>query len=58
VRSDLLAHFRKTGRPEVATPAVVLPVDALPLLATGKIDYPKAKEMAVAAAGPVVAVAE
>ena len=37
---DFLAHARSKGIPEIMVPRAVLKVDAVPLLGTGKVDYP------------------
>jgi acyl-[acyl-carrier-protein]-phospholipid O-acyltransferase / long-chain-fatty-acid--[acyl-carrier-protein] ligase len=52
----LLAHLRKAGAAEVMTPRRVLAVPAIPLLATGKPNYPAARaliEETMAAEAPV-----
>ncbi|MCC4114344.1 bifunctional acyl-ACP--phospholipid O-acyltransferase/long-chain-fatty-acid--ACP ligase [Aromatoleum toluclasticum] len=38
-RERLLAAARESGVPELAVPRKIVPVEALPLLGTGKIDY-------------------
>jgi acyl-[acyl-carrier-protein]-phospholipid O-acyltransferase/long-chain-fatty-acid--[acyl-carrier-protein] ligase len=42
----LLAHARASGIAEIAVPRTILIVDALPLLATGKVDYVATTAMA------------
>jgi acyl-[acyl-carrier-protein]-phospholipid O-acyltransferase/long-chain-fatty-acid--[acyl-carrier-protein] ligase len=42
----ILAHARSQGIAEVMVPRVVLAVAAVPLLATGKVDYPAARALA------------
>jgi acyl-[acyl-carrier-protein]-phospholipid O-acyltransferase/long-chain-fatty-acid--[acyl-carrier-protein] ligase len=42
---DILAFARERGVPELAVPRSVLTVGALPLLATGKVDYPAVGRM-------------
>jgi len=37
---DILAVARQRGVPEIMVPRAVLTVDAIPLLGTGKVDYP------------------
>ncbi len=37
---DFLAYARSKGIPEIMVPRAVLKVDAVPLLGTGKVDYP------------------
>lgn len=53
-RADLLRHARETGRAELLVPKEVRVVPKVPLLATGKVDYPAVqalvKEQAAAAA--------
>ncbi|CAA7618885.1 Acyl-CoA synthetase/AMP-acid ligase II [Candidatus Terasakiella magnetica] len=44
-RADLLAHFRAKGLAELLVPRTVLPVDKIPLLATGKTDYVGVKKL-------------
>ncbi len=44
--SALLARAREKGTAEIAVPRVVRVVEALPLLATGKVDYPAATRLA------------
>ena len=46
-RADFAAYIRAKGLPEVATPAEVIYVPAIPLLGTGKTDYGAVKEIAV-----------
>jgi acyl-[acyl-carrier-protein]-phospholipid O-acyltransferase/long-chain-fatty-acid--[acyl-carrier-protein] ligase len=43
---DILAHARARGMAEIAVPRTVLSVDAIPLLGTGKIDYPAVQRLA------------
>ena len=38
-RDDLLAYAKSQGIAELMVPRTILPVDSLPLLATGKVDY-------------------
>lgn len=49
-REALLVHARARGLSELAVPRVVLTVKALPLLGTGKPDYPAVKALAEAGA--------
>ena len=48
-RETLQAAARAGGWPEIAVPRKIKPVDALPLLGTGKIDYVTLKQWAEAA---------
>lgn len=48
---SLRAHCRARV-PTVFVPAHVVPLDSLPMNATGKVDRPRLKEMLLAAAGP------
>ena len=48
-RDALLSAARQLGLPELAVPRRIVPLDALPLLGTGKIDYVTLKKMAGAA---------
>ncbi|HVC63561.1 MAG TPA: acyl-[ACP]--phospholipid O-acyltransferase [Acetobacteraceae bacterium] len=55
---ELLAFARARGMPELLVPRVIHPVATIPLLATGKADYPAVErlvEAARAAAAPEVA---
>jgi len=45
---DILAEARARGVPELMVPRAVLPVAAMPLLGTGKIDYPAVQRLAAA----------
>ncbi len=45
---ELLAFARERGTPELMVPRVIQPVDAMPLLGTGKVDYPAVQRMAEA----------
>jgi acyl-[acyl-carrier-protein]-phospholipid O-acyltransferase/long-chain-fatty-acid--[acyl-carrier-protein] ligase len=49
----LLAHARERGVPEIMVPRALLTVSAIPLLSTGKVDYPAVERMAKAADQPV-----
>ena len=51
----LLAHVRSEGGAEIAAPRILRVVDALPLLGTGKVDYPSATRMAAEARAPAAA---
>ena len=48
-RDKLLAAAKENGTPELAVPRKIVPIDALPLLGTGKTDYVSLKKMAEAA---------
>lgn len=48
-RERLLASAREHGVPELAVPRKIVPIDALPLLGTGKIDYVTLRQWAEAA---------
>jgi acyl-[acyl-carrier-protein]-phospholipid O-acyltransferase/long-chain-fatty-acid--[acyl-carrier-protein] ligase len=58
-RSDLLAHAKARGVSELAVPAEILVVPAIPLLGSGKPDYVAvlalAKEKAGGATNPATA---
>ena len=43
---DFLAHARSKGIPEIMVPRAVLKVGAVPLLGTGKVDYPGVARLA------------
>jgi acyl-[acyl-carrier-protein]-phospholipid O-acyltransferase/long-chain-fatty-acid--[acyl-carrier-protein] ligase len=47
-RDALVDSARKLGVPELAVPRKILPVDSLPLLGTGKVDYVALKQYAEA----------
>lgn len=47
-REDMAAYFRQCGLTELGVPRRILVCEKLPLLATGKADYQKAREMALA----------
>jgi acyl-[acyl-carrier-protein]-phospholipid O-acyltransferase/long-chain-fatty-acid--[acyl-carrier-protein] ligase len=51
----LLAHARDRGIPEIMVPRALLAVPAIPLLATGKVDYPAVERLARAEEQPVPA---
>jgi acyl-[acyl-carrier-protein]-phospholipid O-acyltransferase/long-chain-fatty-acid--[acyl-carrier-protein] ligase len=42
----LLAHGRGRGVPEIMIPRALLPVTTMPVLATGKVDYPAVERLA------------
>jgi acyl-[acyl-carrier-protein]-phospholipid O-acyltransferase/long-chain-fatty-acid--[acyl-carrier-protein] ligase len=44
-RGALLAHAQDRGIPEIFVPRTIVPVKKLPLLGTGKTDYPAVKAM-------------
>ncbi|MEZ0211319.1 MAG: acyl-[ACP]--phospholipid O-acyltransferase, partial [Xanthobacteraceae bacterium] len=46
-RSALLAHGRELGATELMIPAEVLPLERLPLLGSGKVDFMAARRMAL-----------
>jgi len=50
-REAISAQFRAHGLGELMVPRTILPVDALPLLGSGKIDYAAAATLARAAVG-------
>ena len=47
---DLLAHARAQGVPEIMVPRTLLTVGAVPLLGTGKVDYPAVAALVAAQA--------
>lgn len=49
-RADLLAHAQARGVPEIFVPRTILYAKKLPLLGTGKTDYPAVKTLAEKAA--------
>ena len=50
---ELLAFARTRGVPELAVPRAVRVVDKVPLLGSGKTDYPAAQRVLTAVAEPV-----
>ncbi len=46
--SDLLAHFKATGAPELAAPRRIIHVNEVPVLGSGKTDYVAIQRMAEA----------
>jgi acyl-[acyl-carrier-protein]-phospholipid O-acyltransferase/long-chain-fatty-acid--[acyl-carrier-protein] ligase len=46
-RERLLAAAQTLGLPELAVPRVIRLIEELPLLPTGKVDYPRLKSMAM-----------
>ena len=44
--TGLLAHARERGVPEIMVPRALLTVPSLPLLSTGKLDYPAVERLA------------
>jgi len=46
-RDKLVAYFKSEKMPELSIPKRIIVVKQLPLLGTGKIDYQKAKELAL-----------
>jgi acyl-[acyl-carrier-protein]-phospholipid O-acyltransferase/long-chain-fatty-acid--[acyl-carrier-protein] ligase len=51
----LLAHARERGVPEIMVPRTLLSVPSMPLLATGKVDYPEVERLVRRADEPVAA---
>ena len=47
---DLLAYAREKGIPEIMVPRSLIAVDAVPLLGTGKVDYPAVTALVAARA--------
>jgi acyl-[acyl-carrier-protein]-phospholipid O-acyltransferase/long-chain-fatty-acid--[acyl-carrier-protein] ligase len=45
-RPQLTAAARELGLPELAVPRHIVPLDKLPLMGSGKVDYVRLKEMA------------
>jgi acyl-[acyl-carrier-protein]-phospholipid O-acyltransferase/long-chain-fatty-acid--[acyl-carrier-protein] ligase len=54
-RADILAQARARHAPELMVPAEVVSVDKLPLLGSGKIDYPAVARLVAAQAGEAAA---
>jgi acyl-[acyl-carrier-protein]-phospholipid O-acyltransferase/long-chain-fatty-acid--[acyl-carrier-protein] ligase len=50
-RADLIAHFAAQGAPELWVPRSVLMVPAIPVLGSGKVDYPGAAALAASKRG-------
>lgn len=48
IREQLAVQARLLGIPELAVPRKIIRVEALPLLGTGKVDYPRLHQMAEA----------
>jgi acyl-[acyl-carrier-protein]-phospholipid O-acyltransferase/long-chain-fatty-acid--[acyl-carrier-protein] ligase len=46
-RSAIQAHFRELGATELMIPAEILPMDTLPLLGSGKVDFMAARRLAL-----------
>jgi acyl-[acyl-carrier-protein]-phospholipid O-acyltransferase/long-chain-fatty-acid--[acyl-carrier-protein] ligase len=42
---EILAHARARMVPEIMVPRTILPVASVPLLGTGKVDYPAVQRM-------------
>ena len=42
----LVQHARERGTPEIMVPRLLLVIDAMPLLGTGKVDYPAVQRLA------------
>jgi acyl-[acyl-carrier-protein]-phospholipid O-acyltransferase/long-chain-fatty-acid--[acyl-carrier-protein] ligase len=51
----LLAHARQRGVPEIMIPRAMLPVPSMPVLSTGKVDYPAVERLVQTAEQPVAA---
>jgi acyl-[acyl-carrier-protein]-phospholipid O-acyltransferase/long-chain-fatty-acid--[acyl-carrier-protein] ligase len=49
-RNELLSQAQNDGLPEIAVPRCIIPVDRVPLLGTGKIDYVSTNKLVEAAA--------
>ncbi|MBN9057923.1 MAG: 2-acylglycerophosphoethanolamine acyltransferase, partial [Rhizobiales bacterium] len=45
-RNELIASAKAHGVPEIMVPKRIVTVEALPMLATGKTDYPAIAELA------------
>ena len=45
----LLSHARERGVPEIMVPRALLQMASMPLLATGKVDYPAVERLALEA---------
>lgn len=46
-RTVIAAHFREQGLPELYIPRMVMVVDEIPLLGSGKIDYPAVQALVI-----------
>jgi len=57
-RAELLAHAQARGVPEIFVPRTVLFTKKLPVLGSGKIDYPAVKALAEQNAGAAGEAAE
>jgi acyl-[acyl-carrier-protein]-phospholipid O-acyltransferase / long-chain-fatty-acid--[acyl-carrier-protein] ligase len=49
---DILAVARQRGIPEIMVPRSILTVPSVPLLGTGKVDYPAVQRMAEGTSAP------
>ena len=49
---ELLAHARSRGVPEIMVPRTLMVIDTLPLLGSGKLDYPALQKVAAAQEAP------
>ena len=56
-RDAIAAHMREIGLPELFLPRIVIAVDRLPLLGSGKTDYSAIGKLALAATAPQATVA-
>lgn len=46
-RHDLITHARRSGAPELMLPDDIIPIEAIPLLGSGKTDYPSTQALAL-----------
>ena len=56
-RESLIAAARDLGTPDLAVPRVIIHLDEIPMLGTGKTDYVRIKQLAEAHSQPVAAAA-
>jgi acyl-[acyl-carrier-protein]-phospholipid O-acyltransferase/long-chain-fatty-acid--[acyl-carrier-protein] ligase len=49
-RHDLIAHAKRGGAPELMLPDDIIEVEAVPVLGSGKTDYPSTQALALSRA--------